>query len=244
MPIPQEAEPIGRLRAREVVVERLREWIVYGLLAPGEVIKDSEIAVSLGVSRTPVREALLQLEREGLIESVPGRWTRVAPIDLSHAERLYPVLATLESLSARLAAGNSQAGITRIEAAQREFRVAVAEYAASGDPADVQAIRQADDQFHGAILEAADNPYLSDALTPLKVLTRRFENRFFGSAPVFGESLVAEHEELIAALRAGDGDAAARIAQHNWEKSLDYFREVQNLRESQNENENENAEPE
>lgn len=229
MPVPQEAEPIGRLRAREVVVDRLREWIVYGVLAPGEVIKDSEIAVSLGVSRTPVREALLQLEREGLIESVPGRWTRVAPIDLSHAERLYPVLATLEALSARLAARHGSSHLPAIEAAEREFAAAVAQYAVSGDPADVHAIRQADDQFHGAILAAAHNPYLADALTPLKALARRFENRFFGGAPSFGASLVGEHEELLEALRRRDEDAAARIALHNWEKSLEYFRRLQQL---------------
>jgi DNA-binding GntR family transcriptional regulator len=227
VPIPQEAQPIGRLRAREIVIDRLREWIVYGILAPGEVIKDSDIAETLGVSRTPVREALLQLEREGLIESVPGRWTRVAPIDLSHAERLYPVLATLESLSARLAAQRSPQGIARIAEAQSEFREAVARYTASGDPADVQEIRQADDRFHGAILKAADNAYLSDVLTPLKVLARRFEHRFFGGAPTAGESLAEEHESLVAALRAGDADEAAWIAQHNWEKTLDYFRDVQ-----------------
>ena len=233
MPVPLEAEPIGRQRAREVVVERLREWIVYGVLAPGEVIRDSEIAGTLGVSRTPVREALLQLEREGLIESVPGRWTRVAPIDLSHAERLYPVLATLESLSARLAARLGREHMERIEAAQREFRRAVAKYAGSGDATAIAAIRQADDHFHGAILDAAGNAYLSDALAPLKVLARRFENRFFGNAPAFGTSLVEEHEELIAAVRSGDEDAAARIAQHNWEKSLDYFREIQTQRDGQ-----------
>lgn len=227
MPVPREAEPIGRVRAREVVVDRLREWIVYGLLAPGEVIKDSEIAGSLGVSRTPVREALLQLEREGLVESVPGRWTRVVPIDLSHAEQLYPVLANLESLSAREAAGHSPAGLEQIEAAQREFAEAVGTFSHSGLPADVQEIRQADDRFHGAILDAAANPYLRDALTPLKVLARRFETRFFGGAPIIGSSLIDEHELLIAAIRAGDSDGAARIAQHNWEKTLDYFRQVQ-----------------
>src|SRR6266849_9018855 len=66
--------------AREAVYARLRDWILRGPLEPGEIIRDADIAQALGVSRTPVREALLRLEGDGLVETAPARWTRVAPL--------------------------------------------------------------------------------------------------------------------------------------------------------------------
>lgn len=221
MPVPARIEPIGRQRAREIVVERLRTWIVDGQLAPGEVVKDSEIAATLGLSRTPVREALLHLEREGLIESLPGRWTRVAPLDASHPERLYPVIIALEALSSSLAARNPAADLAEIEAAQRHFAESVARMARSGQLDDAHAVREADDAFHGAILRAADNPYLADALLPRKVLARRFENWYFGSAPTIGEASIQDHERIIAALRDGDADGAAEETRRNWARSVE-----------------------
>jgi DNA-binding GntR family transcriptional regulator len=220
MPVPAQIEPIGRQRARELVVERLRSWIVDCDFAPGEVIKDSEIAASLGVSRTPVREALLHLEREGLIESQPGRWTRVAPLDASHPERLYPVIIALEALSASLAAANPGEQLPTIEAANERFRAGVARFAASQSPVDAREVREADDAFHGAILLAADNPYLSDALLPRKVMARRFENWYFGSTPSIGDASIGDHERIIAALRAGDAEGAATETRRNWSRSV------------------------
>src|SRR3954454_4716455 len=121
MPIPAVPEPIEHLPARESIVDRLRGWIVDGTLAPGEFVRDGEIAASLGVSHTPVREALLQLEREGLIESTPKRWTRVTLLHTADLKRLYPVLIELEALAAHLAAERSVAGLADVEAAQQAF---------------------------------------------------------------------------------------------------------------------------
>lgn len=220
MPVPADIQPIGRQRAREIVVERLRTWIVDGDLAPGEVVKDSEIAASLGVSRTPVREALLHLEREGLIESLPGRWTRVAPLEAAHPERLYPVIIALEVLSSSLAAASCVEQLPAIEAAHQRFAASVQRFAISHAPEDAREVREADDAFHGAILQAADNPYLSDALLPRKVLARRFENWYFGSTPSIGAASIADHERIVAALREGDADGAAAETRRNWARSV------------------------
>jgi len=219
LPVPAETKPIGRQRARELVIERLRAWIIDGDLAPGEIVKDSEIAASLGVSRTPVREALLHLEREGLIESQPGRWTRVAPLDASHPELLYPVIIALETLSVQLAARNPD-GLFAIEAAQRHFADAVARFAETAQPEDARAVREGDDAFHEAILRAANNDYLTDALLPLRTIARRFENWYFGRTPSTGAASVADHEHLLAALRDGNAIEAAELMRANMSRSL------------------------
>jgi DNA-binding GntR family transcriptional regulator len=101
MPIPDVAAPISRAKTSDVVLETLRGWIVDGVLGPRETLRDIDLATSFGVSRTPVREALLRLEREGLVESQPGRWTRVTSLDAGELARVYPVWIELEALAAR-----------------------------------------------------------------------------------------------------------------------------------------------
>jgi DNA-binding GntR family transcriptional regulator len=224
MPVPVNSAPIGRLRARELVVERLRAWIVDGELAPGEVVKDTEVATTLGVSRTPVREALLQLEREGLIESQPGRWTRVALLDARLAEQVYAVIVALEGLSAALAAerlaGDAAAQLAPIAAAQERFAAAVARYAATQAPDDLRAVRAADDGFHESVLRGADNGPLADALLPLRARARRFEIWYFGQAPTLNAASVAEHELVLDALRAGDATRAGDAMRHNFTRTV------------------------
>jgi len=215
VPIPAGMESFARQLARDVVVERLRAWIIDGSLAPGEVIKDTEIADSLGVSRTPVREALLQLEREGLIESQPGRWTRVAPLDLQAADKLYPVVIELEALALRMAAERPHRDLTRLEHAQRDFATAVARR-----KPDAKAIRSADDRFHGEILALADNSYISETLLPLKAIVRRYENYFFVSHPELAQHSVEDHAAMLAAIQKRDSEAAACASRRHWERSF------------------------
>ncbi|MGF1523457.1 MAG: GntR family transcriptional regulator [Leptolyngbyaceae cyanobacterium] len=102
MPIPQTAT-LNRVFLRDNVHQSLLRWIIEGVLEPGEKLKDKELAAQLGVSRTPVREALRKLEDEGLVETAANRWTRVAPIALQDAERIYPIIQALETLALTLA---------------------------------------------------------------------------------------------------------------------------------------------
>ena len=102
MPIPQ-TQILDRTFIRDEVYKSLRKWIVRGKLEPGEKLKDKELATQLGVSRTPVREALRKLEDEGLVETAANRWTRVVPVTLEDAERIYPIMQKLEELALELA---------------------------------------------------------------------------------------------------------------------------------------------
>ncbi|MGH9176267.1 MAG: GntR family transcriptional regulator [Vicinamibacterales bacterium] len=220
MPIPSviETEP-GTLPARERVLATVRNWIIDGDLAPGEIIRDAEIADALNVSRTPVREALLQLRSESLVEMKPKGWTQVKLLDLREAEKLLPVVVDLEALASRLAAENPRRYLTTAEQAQRDL-VALVEH--SGRPPsaeEAQEILQANDAFHIAVAEIADNPFLVNALLPLKALMRRYERIYFGRATVIDEASLREHDLIIEAIRRGDGDEAARLAISNFSNS-------------------------
>src|SRR5687768_9395967 len=95
MPVPAPAAPIRTSLLRDTVHDRLRDAIVNGTLAPGEVVRDTEHAGWLGVSRTPVREALLRLGETGLVRSAPGRSTVVADIDLAEVRDAHAVVVTM-----------------------------------------------------------------------------------------------------------------------------------------------------
>src|SRR5262245_26705928 len=104
MPLPTTPDHRGSHRASDLAYEYLREWIVSGPLEPGEVVRDSEVAELLGVSRTPVREALIRLAHENLVTVARGRMTRVAPIDLERARHLFAIGGVLDSAAAAAAA--------------------------------------------------------------------------------------------------------------------------------------------
>jgi DNA-binding GntR family transcriptional regulator len=84
MPVPPAANKLEKSLMRDDVYSRLRDWIITGTLEPGEKLRDADLAEQLGVSRTPVREALRRLEDEGLIETKQNAWTRVAPVTSGH----------------------------------------------------------------------------------------------------------------------------------------------------------------
>lgn len=205
--------------ARELVLGYLRTWIVEGILAPGEIIRDADIAQSFNVSRTPVREALLQLRAEGLIETKPQGWTQVKPLDLSQVELLLPVVLDLEALAARMAAANPNRDMREIERAQREL-VELIEEVGVPVPADrAGEVVAADDRFHAAVLAMANNIFLSGALQPLKVLMRRYERIYFGHMSVIDHQSLAMHEQILDAIRSGDGETAAALITRNLENS-------------------------
>ncbi len=217
MPIPSVIEITAvDLPAREKVLTTVRNWIVEGELAPGEIIRDAEIAQALNVSRTPVREALLQLRAESLVEMKPKGWTQVKLLDQREAEKLLPVVIDLEALAARLAAANPQRDLRHAERTQRELVALVKQAGASVTGEQAQEILQANDRFHTAIATIANNPFLTGALLPLKALLRRYERIYFGRAVTIAEGSLREHDEIIEAVRDGDGDRAARLAISNF----------------------------
>src|SRR5579864_6094413 len=99
----QTLEKIDRIPLRERVYQLVQQAIVSGELHPGQRVRDLDLAARLGVSRTPVREALQRLEDEGLVETLPGALTRIVPLDTQAARQAFPVVAVLHALATRLA---------------------------------------------------------------------------------------------------------------------------------------------
>ena len=199
---------------RERVYQALREALVSGELPPGQRLHDQELAAQLGVSRTPVREALQRLEDEGLVETSPRALTRVSPLDARAAREAFPVVAALHSLAARSGAPRlTPAELEEMRAANTAFAAAIA----AADPSDPDTIARAiaaDDRFHGVLLSAADNEELMRALERLMPKVRRLEYAQFGS--LAGRRSVQQHEAIIAACALGSAAEAAQLVEDNW----------------------------
>lgn len=209
MPVPQ-TSPLQRPILRESVYERLRDWIIEGVLQPGEALRDQSLALALGVSRTPVREALRRLEDEGLVQTAKNRWTRVKPITLSETRQIYPIVRALELLALELAFTHiTPQHLQAMQQANHELQQALH----NQDPTGAT---QADTRFHQVFIAAAQNPELENLLHHLKLKYRRLEQAFFGSG-VLGLSSPQEHQAIIQALEQHNLEAARQALANNWE---------------------------
>ncbi|UBV44667.1 GntR family transcriptional regulator (plasmid) [Deinococcus taeanensis] len=213
MPIPPTAPKHTRSLAREDVYRQLSTWIIDGTLAPGEPLRDQDIAAQLGVSRTPVREALRRLEDEGLVETALNRWTRVAALRDEQAAELYPVVEALEVLALQLAVPHLTEGdLERLRDLDMQLREAL-------HHRDARGAVEADTAFHDIWITASGNRELQQTLRALKRKLRRIELAYFNAASC-GEASLHEHAAILGALRAGKTESAARALQANWLGSL------------------------
>jgi len=214
MPIPSDYPTPARTTAKDRALSQLQKWIIEGTLQPGEKLQDAEIANALGVSRTPVREALQLLEAQGLVQMFPGKDTRVTPIDREQVSKLYAPLEALHAVAVTVAVGQIQPEqIQQLRELNRSFNQCIMDK----DP--YQAL-DFDEEFHSLILEIADNPYITSFCSSLQMHIRRlkflFLNRSFGQT----QTAVQEHEQIIKALEAQDAEAAARIMKLNLTRPL------------------------
>lgn len=207
MPIPVDAPTVDRTLLRDDVYRRLRDAIVDGTLTPGEQLKDNELAVWLGVSRTPVREALLRLASSGLVVALPGRSTTVSEIDSRALQDARDVVAAMHELAVRGATGQlSEAQIERM----RQANVRFAEAVSAGDAA---AALEADEELHRVPVEALGNMALEAVLDQFDPVVRRAERSRFRTD---GAASVDRHDQLIDSIAAGDVDAASAVAFEIW----------------------------
>jgi len=211
VPLPIQEAPIERRSARDVVLERLTVSIESGALEPGEVIKDAELATRLGVSRTPVREALQILEQRGLVEMQPGRLTRITETTPDDAVRVYAPMQVLQALAAEL--GTRNAGSKDVET----MRSCNARLLAAVEAKDLDGARDADREFHDVLVGLADNRYLASALRTLMSHTRRLDALFFRDQQPGRESF-GEHEDIIAAVTAGEATTAGALTHRNFQR--------------------------
>jgi DNA-binding GntR family transcriptional regulator len=199
---------VPRRLLRDEAYRVLRDAIVGGVLAPGEQLRDGELAERVGLSRTPVREALARLTDEGLVESKPHAYTRVTALDRRECRDAYVVVRALQELAVREA-------VPRLAPADlAAMRAANTRFAAALDAGDVDAALRSDDDFHGALTQASGNRALILAIERLLPQIRRLERLRFGSLP--GRRSVRDHEEITAACEAGDVERAVALTSSNW----------------------------
>jgi DNA-binding GntR family transcriptional regulator len=211
MPLP-EAVAVARVSLRNEAYTHLRDWILDGTLAPGEPLRDEALAEVLGMSRTPVREALQRLEDDGLVVTTANRRTTVSPVSLNEAREIFAIVATLEELGLQLA-------ISRLDAvAFMAMRQANTELAAALAAEDAGIALTADTAFHSVFIERSGNHELVTILAELKYKMRRIERAFWGSAD--RSASVVDHEELIGAMERSDLAVAQRVLKRNWERGL------------------------
>lgn len=219
MPIPEKIKTISRSSMREEVYSTLLMWIMEGELRPGEKLLDKELAEKMGVSRTPVREALRRLEDKDLVESSANRWTRVTDISVEEPEMIYPIIWTLEELAIAEATENmSEADFNRMEAANDQLEKALTD----GDPVGAS---RADAQFHDVYIECTDNPFLIGILQDLKIRYRRVEVTYFEGSSLATDS-VEEHRQILDSLRSGDIVRTQSMIRSNWQSSLNRLKTI------------------
>jgi DNA-binding GntR family transcriptional regulator len=226
MPIPEKIRPISRSSMREEVYRTLLMWIMEGELRPGEKLLDKELAEKMGVSRTPVREALRRLEDKNLVESSANRWTRVTDISVEEPAMIYPIIWTLEELAIAEACGKMcETDFQRMEAANDQLESALV----NGDPVGAS---RADAQFHDVYIECTDNPFLIGILQDLKIRYRRVEVTYFEGSSLATDS-VDEHRQILASLRSGDIVRTQSMIRSNWQSSLGRLKLLAGDRENQ-----------
>jgi DNA-binding GntR family transcriptional regulator len=212
MPLPQTTSSVERVSLRDAAYFRLRDWIVDGTLAPDEPLRDEQLADALGMSRTPIREALQRLEDDGLVVTTPARRTFVSPLSLNQAREVFPVVASLEGLAAQLA-------VTRMsEDALLCMREANQSLAAALAREDAGAALEADTALHGAFIERGGNHELIELLADLKCKVRRIERAFWVGTD--RTASLHDHDDLITAFEARDLAVAQGVVRRNWERGL------------------------
>jgi DNA-binding GntR family transcriptional regulator len=208
MPVPEQREPVERQLLRDTAYDALCDAIVTGTLAPGERIHDAELCSWLGLSRTPVREALARLQEDGLVEMAPQRYTRVAPMSPGEARDSFPLVATLHALATELAVPHMRrVHIERLHAENDAFLRALHERKGP-------AAYAADDRFHEVFLTVAGNPQITRVLNRLTPRVHRLERLRSGALP--GRRSVAQHQAIIARAAAGDATGAGSATRENW----------------------------
>jgi DNA-binding GntR family transcriptional regulator len=197
---------------REIVFESLREAIISGVLKPGERLMEIQLAEEMGVSRTPIREAIRKLELEGFVVMIPRKGAYVAGISLKDIADVFEIRAALEALAASLAAER----ITEEELEQMErLLVRKAELTEAND---LDSIVEVDTDFHAILFKASRNEKLGQILNNLREQIQRFRAVSLAMPGRMKEAL-EEHRKIVEALSERNVALVASLAAEHIENA-------------------------
>lgn len=197
---------------REVVFETLRQAIIDGVLRPGERLMEVQLAEEMGVSRTPVREAIRKLELEGFVIMVPRKGAYVADFSVKDIADVFEIRAALEGLAAGLAAERiTDAELENLERAL----VRVGECVQTGD---IEALVAADTEFHDILYRASRNQRLAQIISNLREQIQRYRKVSLAH-PGRSRNTIEEHKKIVEAVADRNAALAESLAQDHIENA-------------------------
>lgn len=193
------------LPLRDIVFQTLRNAIITGELQPGERLMETQLAEKLGVSRTPIREAIRKLELEGLVVMVPRKGAQVAQFTEKDIQDVLEVRAALEALAARLVCKRMD------DRSFLKLQLAIAEYSYAAKNKDLETMIEKDVEFHDIICNATQNDKLIQLFNNLKEQVHRYRITYLKNVED-SETVEAEHLAILEALKNKDEETASSLA--------------------------------
>jgi DNA-binding GntR family transcriptional regulator len=201
---------------RDIVFDSLKEAIIEGHLKPGERLMEVQLAEKLGVSRTPVREAIRKLELEGLVVMIPRKGAYVADVSLKDIMNVLEIRASLEGLAASLAAERmTEEELEELQIKANEFNEALRNN-------DVDMMIEKDTEIHDLIFKSTRNDRLISIAEGLREQIQRFRVTYITEYNK-SEELIEEHSKILEALKNRDVEKARIYAQEHIENAENYI---------------------
>ncbi len=207
------------LPLRDVVFQTLRTAILKGDLHPGERLMELQLADKLGVSRTPIREAIRMLEREGLAVTIPRKGAEVARMTQKDMEDVLQIRMALEELAVTLACQNI------VPSRLHELHIAMEEFADKTRKGDLAMIAKADVNFHDILYNSSDNPKLISMLNNLREQMYRYRVEYLKRPEVY-PLLMEEHHNLYDALKNKDIEKAKECTRKHLINQAEMVRKI------------------
>lgn len=202
---------IIRTPLRDQVYHAVLTRIYRGDLPASRRIRDTDLAAQLGVSRTPVREALLRLAREGVLQADMGRGFSVRPLDPSEMRETGAILSTLERLALQLSGDMPPERLTRLGSIDRDL---------AATRGDVDRCIDLDEEWHRTLLEGCPNAKLRAMISTLWQVPRRYMRAFMRDTGRVSLS-TQHHVRIIEALRRNDRESAIDRFSHHWQRGIE-----------------------
>jgi DNA-binding GntR family transcriptional regulator len=191
---------------RDQIYQLIIDRLLRGELPPGSRVIESELATQLGVSRTPLREALFRLEQEGFLQADLARGFTVVPLTAREVREIYPIIWTLECLALSTIAQAERVPLADLD----QVNEALAQ--GQDDPADKLTL---DSRWHDTLLRNCPNRRLLQMITSLKQIAYRYERAYMREATLV-ETSIEQHRAISKTLHNGDLAQAAALLEQNW----------------------------
>ena len=201
---------------REIVYEELKRQILVGEIAPGTRMMEVELADVMGVSRTPVREAIRKLEKEGLVSIEPRKGAYASNVSIKDMVDVLEVRQGLEGMAAAMASGK----IT--ESQKKELLSIIEKYKAAVEAANVEEIIRYDEEFHSMIIAISGNKTLMQVFSTVQELALRFRYIYYDDFNRY-ESMPKEHQHIEEAIITGDAEKAQVAAEEHVSKLKEFI---------------------